>query len=137
MPGISSTQTGFTQESFESFLAERREPAWLTALRREAWAEFQRLPMPDRKLEEWMRTDIRGFHLDHFGFPSPLLNGSSLPRAVLNEGVALAGSTATIDSRPCESSLDPALARQGVLFGSLDTLVAEHGNLLRPAVRGR
>ena len=30
------------------------------------------------------------------------------------------------------AQLDEDLARQGVLFGSLDALIAEHGDLLRP-----
>ena len=60
----------FDTDSFESFLADRREPAWLVALRRQAWATFQEMPLPDRKLEEWMRTDIRGFRLEQFGLPS-------------------------------------------------------------------
>lgn len=126
--------SGFSHESFESFLADRREPAWLTALRREAWATFQELPLPDRTLEEWMRTDIRGFHLDQFHCPSLLPPPSPfpLPPSLLSVGVELAGGVAAIDSRAGEVCLDPELARRGVLFGSLDELVCEHGDLLRP-----
>ena len=56
--------TGFTQEAFEAFLAGRHEPDWLTELRTSAWKTFTELPMPDRRAEEWMRTDIRLFRLD-------------------------------------------------------------------------
>jgi Fe-S cluster assembly protein SufD len=123
---------GFTPESFQSFLAERREPAWLVALRREAWAAFEELPLPDRTLEEWMRTDIRGFRLDQFGLPAASANVQSPPRALLAEGVELSGSAISTDSHGGEVHLDPALAAQGVLFGSLDRLIGEHGDVLRP-----
>jgi Fe-S cluster assembly protein SufD len=124
---------GFAAESFELFLANRQEPAWLVAQRRDAWATFQDLPLPDRKLEEWMRTDIRGFHLDHFGLPNGARRetGNAGP-GLLTVGVDLSGQTTAIDSRAGESCLDPALAAQGVLFGSLDELVRTHGDVLRP-----
>ena len=167
---------GFAQESFESFLAVRREPAWSLALRREAWAAFENLPFPDRTLEEWMRTDIRGFRLEQFGLPSlpsPVGRGAGgeggeaneeaehraaltltlsqgergpvkqpsqkergpaerPPPALLTQGVDLSGSVVSADSRTGDARLDPELARQGVLFGSLDQLLGEHGDVLRP-----
>ena len=156
MPGTATTQHGFTPESFQSFLASRREPAWLLAQRREAWAAFEELPFPDRTLEEWMRTDIRGFRLEQFSLPnlpSPAGRGAGgegegrghhaltltlsqsergLPPALLTHGVDLAGCAVSTDSRTGDVSLDPELARQGVLFGSLDRLVAEHGDRLQP-----
>jgi Fe-S cluster assembly protein SufD len=169
----SQLTNGFTQDAFDSFLAARHEPDWLIALRREAWAAFQELPLPDRKLEEWMRTDIRGFRLEQYGipgdegrgagdgkqetagegkdrFPSPPGRGArgegnreenALPRALLSDGVELAGSVVTADSRFAAARLDPALVEKGVLFGSLDDLVACDGEGIRPylfsAVDGR
>src|SRR5688572_4752565 len=120
--------TGFTQESFDSFLSARNEPDWLTDLRREAWRACVDLPLPDRKQEEWMRTDIRLFHLDRFGLPAlsddaPAAAPSS---AVLTAGVALGGSHVVAGGRTTESRLDERLARRGVLFGSLDALSVEH-----------
>lgn len=128
--------TGFTPSSFDAFLSARRsEPAWLGTLRREAWQAFLNLPLPDRKQEEWMRTDIRTFHLDRFGLPS-LADSSdavaALPSAVLTAGVELGGSHVVLDGRTTVSRLDESLAGRGVLFGSLDALSAEHGDLLRP-----
>jgi Fe-S cluster assembly protein SufD len=168
MPGT-ATAHGFSQESFESFLAQRREPAWLVAQRREAWAAFEELPLPDRTLEEWMRTDIRGFRLEQFALPSlpsPAGRGvggeggseskqdakpdvltlsrptsgrcperepaGQLPPALLAQGVDLSGGAVSADSQVGDVCLDPELARQGVLFGSLDRLVAEHGDRLQP-----
>jgi Fe-S cluster assembly protein SufD len=123
---------GFTQQSFQAFLAARNEPYWLTDLRNQAWKLFAELPLPDSSQEEWRRTDIRAFHFEKFAFPRPATDGVAGPAALLSEGVDLAGSAVSLDSQPADAHLDHALARRGVLFGSLDKLVAEHGDLLRP-----
>jgi len=78
--------TGFTQDTFDAFLAARNEPEWLTDLRLAAWKQFQQLPMPSRQDEEWMRTDIRLLRLDRFGLPSagPTSDAFPSPAATAN-----------------------------------------------------
>jgi len=127
-----AVQAGFTQQAFDAFLTSRDEPAWLVDARRRAWQTFLQLEMPSRRDEQWMRTDLRMFHLDRFGIPGELPAGSTAPTALLAAGVELAGHEVTLNSQPLEASLDPALAAKGVLFGSLDRLVQTHGDLLRP-----
>ena len=138
----------FTQEGFQAFLAARNEPYWLSDLRAENWKLFSELPLPDSSQEEWRRTDIRSFRLEKFGFPRlaasstrlsspksaerPAIDGAAVPAALLSAGIDLAGSAIAVDSRPYGVQLDRMLGRQGVLFGSLDKLVIDHGNLLRP-----
>jgi Fe-S cluster assembly protein SufD len=127
--------TGFTQGAFDAFLAARDEPPWLFDMRRDAWQRFQELPMPSVREEEWMRTDIRLLKLDRFGVPDQslkLAGDTALPHALLAAGVELGGQVASIDSRPWLNELSDKLAKQGVLFGSLDELVNEHGERLRP-----
>lgn len=127
-----TTETGFTAAAFESFLAGRDEPDWLTAMRRGSWGTFQKLELPSRREEEWMRTDIRLFRLEKFGMPADTSAAAEAPPALLSVGVDLAGSTGALNSRPLETQFDDALARRGVLFGSLDALVGEHGERVRP-----
>jgi Fe-S cluster assembly protein SufD len=123
---------GFTRDAFEAFLATRQEPNWLTRMRVEAWDAFERMELPSRREEEWMRTDIRLFKLDRFGMPGEPVPGPGVPTALLTQGVDLAGRTASLNSRPLEDHLDPDLAKKGVLFGGLDRILAEHGEVLRP-----
>ena len=124
--------TGFSAASFEAFLDSRDEPSWLKDQRRAAWETFESLPMPNRADEEWMRTDIRLFRLDRFQLPLDAESAGALPAALLTHGVDLAGSMATLDSRCVSSALEPKWAERGVLFGSLDSLVAKHGDLIKP-----
>jgi Fe-S cluster assembly protein SufD len=128
--------TGVSQASFDAFLAARVEPQWLLDMRRKAWSRFQDLPMPSVRDEEWMRTDIRLFKLDRFDLPDPAGVDTALrvtvPRAVLDTGVDLAGRAIAMNSHAVAAELAPKWAKQGVLFGSLGRLVKEHGDLLRP-----
>ncbi|MEK6248616.1 MAG: Fe-S cluster assembly protein SufD [Planctomycetales bacterium] len=125
-----TTATGFTQDTFDAFLATRDEPDWLTDLRLEAWNQFNQLPMPSRDNEEWMRTDIRLFRLDRFSPPTAV--SAELPEGVLSKGVELAGQVSSLDSHNVSSSIDEKWSQQGVLFGSIDELVKSHSELIRP-----
>ena len=80
---------GFSEAAFEAFLSQRaallgrQEPAWLQAMRREAWQAFLEMDFPSSRDEEWMRTDIRLLRLERFGFPQPLPPGTEPPAALL------------------------------------------------------
>jgi Fe-S cluster assembly protein SufD len=126
-----AVQSGFTEEAFDSFLAAREEPGWLTDQRRRAWRAFQELPLPGRQDEEWMRTDIRLFRLDRFGLTFAPPSAGEWPGPLLTSGVELAGSATAVNSQPVQARLDPKWAARGVLFGSLDAMVREHGDLIR------
>ena len=71
--------TGFTEASFDAFLAPRGEPAWLVDRRRAAFAKYKSMPMPTLRDEEWRRTDIRALKLDSFGPP----NGATPDRSAV------------------------------------------------------
>ena len=133
--------TTITQDAFESFLASRLEPSWLTDLRRNAWKAFRELPLPHdlpagARQEEWRRTDVRRFHFEKFPLPNGGVEaaGEPAPQAapLLTGGVNLTGQTAAQDSRPGKTLLDPELSARGVLFGSLDEIVQRHGPQIEP-----
>jgi Fe-S cluster assembly protein SufD len=129
---LTASQLRFDQAGFDSFLAAREEPQWLSDLRRSAWQTFCELDWPARRSEEWMRTDIRMFKLDKFA-PTPELPGELiLPKGLLAEGVELGGSTVSLNGLSMTSELSESVSRQGVIFGSLEAVMREHGDLLRP-----
>ncbi len=141
-----STISTFDIAGLEAFLASREEPDWLLDLRREAWQHADAMQWPDRRHEEWIRTDIRTFQLHKFGLPASGSGGAvgsggaemaagladlstSYP---LLEGVDVAGAIETVDSCLIGESLDKSYADQGVVFGSLERLCAEKPDLVRP-----
>ncbi|MEZ6134134.1 MAG: SufD family Fe-S cluster assembly protein [Pirellulaceae bacterium] len=129
--------TSFTAEGFEQFLASRTaEPSWLTDCRRTAWQQFEQTSWPDRKLEEWMRSDLRGFKLERFPLPdctdAPTtgdLNSAGIPQW-LAEGVDAAGTLTTLNGRTLSEQIDEKWASRGVLFGDLSRLASEHSELV-------
>lgn len=127
-----ATAAGFSQASLDAFLQSRQEPSWLRDLRLAAWQKFEELPLPGRQDEEWMRTDIRTLRVDRFGLAAEPAADATVPVGLLTEGVELAGQTTAFDSHALSERLDPKLASQGVLFGSLDRLAIEHADVVRP-----
>lgn len=123
--------TGFTTEAFESIIASRQDPAWLTEQRREAWKHFNELALPARTEEEWMRTDIRLFQLNKFGLPGDAPSDAVVPESLLSKGVELAGQATTVNSRPINASLAEKYRQKGVLFGCLDDFLQNRGDLLQ------
>lgn len=128
----------FDSAGFESFVASRPQPEWLLALRREAWQHAESMQWPDRRHEEWIRTDIRTFQIQKY--PAPVETDATSAVDVLakmasihqlRDGVDLAGSIDTFDSHLVNESIDESLAAKGVVFGSLERIAAEHPDLVR------
>jgi Fe-S cluster assembly protein SufD len=53
-----------SREAVGALSDQRQEPAWLRAIRLQAFDAFQRLPLPDQRTEGWRRTSLRGLPLD-------------------------------------------------------------------------
>ncbi len=132
-----TTALNFTDDGFQAFLESRHEPVWLTDLRKSAWQTFRKLSWPARNAEEWIRTDIRQFQLDRYALSTEVAPGSTVAHALLREGVELGGGYTSLDSRQVASQLAPRWTEKGVLFGSLDEIINEHGDRLRPYLLSR
>lgn len=133
---IDTRHQAFDAPGFAQFLAGREEPQWLNQSRRRAWQCFEQSAWPDRKQEEWMRSDLRGFKLDRF----PLRNtGTTADTASaegeivrrLEDGVQAAGQLRTLDGTITHEHLDPRWSEKGVLFGDLSRLAGEHAELVQ------
>ncbi|MCS7465729.1 Fe-S cluster assembly protein SufD [Stieleria sp. ICT_E10.1] len=126
----------FDAAGFDALLASQSEPDWLTTLRREAFEHAQAMSWPERRHEEWIRTDIRIFQLGKFGLPvldpADCDLAETEPLHQLVEGVALGGRIETVDGCITKESLDEDLAAKGVVFGSLSKLALSHPELVRP-----
>ena len=128
-------QQAFDRAGFEAFKAHLAEPAWLTQRRDVAWKQFEQTSWPDRKQEDWMRSDLRGFKLDRFRFPkgSGAVTSSLADHHVpqyLSEGVELAGQLETLDGAIVSEKLSDRWEKKGVLFGDLGRMAVEHPELV-------
>ncbi|MCH1494545.1 MAG: Fe-S cluster assembly protein SufD, partial [Rubripirellula sp.] len=130
-----TTLSTFDAAGFESFLQERDEPQWLKEMRQEAWNQAESMQWPERRHEEWLRTDIRVFQIDRFAIPSTTTSDVDLDSVSqahqLREGVETAGQIETLDSQILNSSLKDTWQDRGVLFGSLEEHCASHPELIR------
>ena len=145
----------FDRAGFDRLLADQQSgqaaPAWANDRRRAAFDRLESLALPDRRDENWMRTDIRLFKPKAWGprrrpgpeapVPTGLLadflagdisGGESFfdeaPRTT-GTSTQLAGRLLSLDGHVLHEQLDPALAARGVLFGSAERLLASHGDL--------
>lgn len=116
----------FTRAAVEELSALHGEPEWLRARRLEAFGIFEGMSLPDTKRQEdWRQVDLKGLDLSAYApFQQP--NGRA-PSSSLGEvsGMLLQRGT----SAPV-AKLDPALARQGVLFMPLGQAAREHRELV-------
>lgn len=128
-----SRSLAFDLDGFEQFLASRSEPSWLTESRRSAWKHFEESSWPDRKQEEWMRSDLRGFKLDKFSLPASGTVASFADAGIpeyLAEGVDEAGVIRTLNGEVISESFSDAWADKGVVFGDLSRIANEKPELL-------
>ncbi|HRF02317.1 MAG TPA: Fe-S cluster assembly protein SufD [Pirellulaceae bacterium] len=128
-PGLAFDDAGFAR-----FLETRRETPAALAARRAAWETFGRLDWPTRRDEEWIRTDLRTFHLDRFqltgGEIGPSEVESFVGGSVLTGSIELGGQIVSIDGTTVAERIDERLAAKGVLFQPLERAVVEHPELI-------
>jgi Fe-S cluster assembly protein SufD len=154
-----SPHAAFDAASLDRVLAASSLPAWANDLRRTAFTRLASLGLPDRRDENWMRTDLRAFKPQAWGrsrppaaMPAPdgLLAPAILSGDLAAESYAdfergrpagdgardavsgrLAGRLASIDGHVVRHDLDAALAAKGVAFGPADEVLASHEEALR------
>ncbi len=127
---VSAATYKFDAAGFDAFVSNRKDPQWLANLRQEAFDHFEKMEWPNRRHEEWLRSDLRLFNINKFDVPvadsdTPLYVGA------LCAGVELGGQVVTVDSHVRQQSLLPELAAKGVICCSLDSAASEHADLVR------
>lgn len=117
-------------------------PVWARERRREAASTLATLQLPDRGLENWMRTDLRAFQPRAWtdALLRPAAGEAALPAGLLEEAVrgaagagavAFGGRVASLDGRTLVDELSPSIASRGVIFGAPEQVLAAHGDRLR------
>ena len=150
-------QVGFDRAGLDAIIAEQAAAGWVADRRREAFAALESLGLPDRRSENWMRTDLRMFKPAAWSLAAkPAEQGlaaEAVPEGLLAAAItagepagdwssdevrrppvaaALAGRFASLDGHVVRDELSPALAARGVRFGSADAVLADLETELKP-----
>ena len=120
----------------EHALASLPEVAGFTGdLRRQAFADFEALPMPSHETEEWRYTDLSELELTFAPYTAGgrTENLDGVPGEVLEAAGDIgerAGLQIQHDSDVMVTHLDPGLVAKGVVFCDLDAAAASHPELV-------
>jgi Fe-S cluster assembly protein SufD len=140
---VSNTTTAesvgaFTRDQVEILSTRKVEPEWLREQRFRAHETFSNLPTPDTTGEEWRYTDIGSMlRLDEIGMSedsATISAMSELPsglRALVSGAGESSAQLMQVDASVVYRDLPAELARQGVIFTSLDLAIRDHGELVR------
>jgi Fe-S cluster assembly protein SufD len=147
-PGLTFDRTGLA-----ALVAAHSVPEWVTERRRTALEALEALGLPDRRSENWMRTDLRMFKPQAWGLRAAPAAAASMPEGLLSAAIAagetaadfsfddapraaaatpLAGRFASLDGHVLRDELAPALAARGVVFGAAERVLADHAAVLAP-----
>ncbi|MEZ0396850.1 MAG: Fe-S cluster assembly protein SufD [Anaerolineales bacterium] len=105
----------------------------LDDFRRRAWEVYKSLPLPTVNEEAWRRTDLRTLPAAAFRLPAPeaYRDLTPVPDELLKPLTAdQHGGQIVLLPGGARLDLDPALARQGVIFTDLRTAEREHPDLV-------
>lgn len=120
----------------EHALASLPEAAGFTGdLRRQAFADFEALPIPSHETEEWRYTDLSELELTFAPYTAGgrTENLDGVPGEVLEAAGDIgerAGLQIQHDSDVMVTHLDPGLVAKGVVFCDLDAAAASHPELV-------
>jgi Fe-S cluster assembly protein SufD len=146
-----ATPSAFDRAALERLVEAVPQPEWVAAARRTALERLESLGLPDRRDENWMRTDLRLFKPQSWG-PRPAPATAAVPEGLLAAAILsgevsedaagivesprtetrLAGRLAALDGHVIREELDADLADRGVVFGSAERLLAERPDAFRP-----
>jgi Fe-S cluster assembly protein SufD len=116
----------FTKAAVEELSALHGEPDWLRARRLASFGIYEGMSLPDTKREEdWRQVDLKGLDLDGYA-PFQRPNGTA-PAGSLEQ---VSGTVRQRGTSTPAVVLDPALARQGVIFMPLVQAAREHRELV-------
>ena len=134
----------FDRDALELLLEEQHLPVWAEQQRRAAMERLEKLVLPDRRQEHWMRTDLRMFKPESWGLrptapvtPPEGLLAPTFPLSTETNAVTAggrpdyAGSFVSVNGHVVRNEIDENLTSQGVVFGAASEVLAERGSLFQ------
>ena len=134
MSAVATAPTGVLDAALQRADAARTTGHdWFDALRRQGWADFQRLPMPTRDDEKWRFSDARSLSLEGYA-PAPAPDQATIDALVgRSHFVARPAALVVHIDGHCvlRPSVAPELTAQGVRFETLEDALRHHPALLK------
>lgn len=116
--------------ALEEFLSTRTEPAWLTERRQQAFAAYQEALSRELDPEEFKRLDLRALRPEKFSLAARAAVAAPLATLLANRA-EFGGTVSHIDGHAVASQLRADLSAQGVVFGSLEAVLAARPDLVQ------
>lgn len=128
LPASPTAIPGLDHSRFSQHLSQRAYlPEWWLAAKRDAWEQFNALPLPSRTDETWRFSNLKGLDLDGFNLPEdaaqhiPHLPDFPHASEIIFSNRQVVG----------RSTVPAELAAKGVIFCPLDEALRDHGDLVR------
>jgi Fe-S cluster assembly protein SufD len=145
MTTTTAPSTTFDRDALDLLLQDHPLPEWAAQQRRTCLDRLETLTLPDRRQEHWMRTDLRMFKPQAWGLraaptsapPEGMLAPAFPQTAADGDSVSVlgrpdyAGRFAAVNGHVIRNEIDPALSKQGVIFGTAAEVLATHGDVVR------
>lgn len=121
------TQGIFSEKTFLAAKDARGKNDVLAAGRDCSWSDFNALPMPNRRMEEWRFATLSPFAPENFSLPPADAVPAELAASLVARSNCVPNAAGTLvfaDDRLVAASLAPELAAQGVALAPLKALPA-------------
>ena len=127
---VMTEKIGFDSAGFEALTQQVKEPKWAALLRQEAFQVYEKMSWPDRRVEDWMRSDLRMFKLNKYALLNTNAVANDAPVRLI-EDVELAGQICSVDGSIVKQWCDAELTNSGAIFTSLQAAMVDHQELVR------
>jgi Fe-S cluster assembly protein SufD len=115
----------------EGALVEGNWPEWFVLSRNRGWEQFQKLPRPRAKEENWRFSNVKALDLESFRYPVAVTNADDLVGRSLGLGQASArfifGNNRVLAATPPAE----ALLQAGLVVMSLEEAATKHTHLVQ------
>ncbi|MBI5838021.1 MAG: Fe-S cluster assembly protein SufD [Candidatus Eisenbacteria bacterium] len=134
-PATRELPATFGEEALRALPSAAKEPAWLSARRREALERAAERAFPMRDDPQWRRTDPARFRLDGLT-PAPAAgpgSGEALNALLrdLPQAEGRGGLVATVDGVVVREDVSPEVAAAGTVLAGFDSAARGHGDMLQ------
>ena len=115
----------------EGALVEGSWPAWFVASRQRGWDDFQKLPAPLAKDENWRFSNVKALALDGFRYPGAVSNAAALVER--STGLGESAARFVFGNNRLLSATTPAadLVKAGLVVMTLEEAATKHADLVQ------